>query len=50
VLEDHPELAFDFLRMFSANLIDLRERVHEHAQGAGIKPQQTWTGPRPVER
>lgn len=28
VLEDHTELAFDFMRMFSAGLIDLRERVH----------------------
>jgi CRP-like cAMP-binding protein len=50
VLEDHTELAFDFLRMFSAGLVDLRERVHESAQAEGTTPQKTWTGPRPIER
>jgi CRP-like cAMP-binding protein len=47
VLEDHAELAFDFLRMFSAGLVDLRERVHERAQLEGTTPKPTWTGPRP---
>jgi CRP-like cAMP-binding protein len=47
VLEDHPELAFDFLRMFSASLIDLRERVHLRAQ-EGYEPTATWVGPRPL--
>jgi CRP-like cAMP-binding protein len=47
VIEDHPELAFDFLRMFSASLVDLRERVHLRAQ-EGYKPTATWVGPRPL--
>ena len=42
VLEDHAELAFDFLRMFAAGLVDLRERVHERAQRDGGAPKQTW--------
>jgi CRP-like cAMP-binding protein len=50
VLEDHTELAFDFLRVFSAGLVDLRERVHENAQAQGVAPQQSWNGPRPIER
>jgi CRP-like cAMP-binding protein len=50
VLEDHTELAFDFLRMFSAGLVDLRERVHERTQAEGFTPQPSWTGPRPIER
>jgi CRP-like cAMP-binding protein len=48
VIEDHPELAFDLLRVFSAGLVDLRERLHEQSKRTGIKPQQTWTGPRPL--
>ena len=47
VLEDHAELAFDFLRMFSAGLVDLRERVHERSTLQGTVPKPSWTGPRP---
>jgi len=36
VLEDHPELAFDFLRMFSASLIDLREQVHQEGDRGSV--------------
>ena len=49
VLEDHAELAFDFLRMFSAGLVDLRERVHERARIDGTRPKPTWIGPRPPQ-
>lgn len=48
VIEDHPELAFDFLRMFSASLVELRESVYMRAQTEGVTPSPTWVGPRPL--